>query len=192
MIFSTSLVVTLSKINLFIYHNSIVIHTCVALLASICCNSIEMNVIINILKTLCGFVPRITLPTRICESGNRITLIENIFTNIIDENNMHTSGNLLNAITDHKAIFTLLDSIKYNDPPPKFIKTEVNDDRSQQTFVDELKELNIYESLDINLQNNPNQNYDTFEQLLLYAKTKHLTTQMIKKIVNISTKKQNG
>ena len=125
----------------------------------------------------CGFVPRITLPTRICDSGNRSTLIDNIFTNIIDENKMHTSGNLLNAITDHKAIFTLVDSIKYNDPPPKFIKTEVNDDKSLQTFVDELKELNIYESLDTNLQNNPNQNYDTFEKLLLHAKTKHLTTK---------------
>ena len=68
----------------------------------------------------CGFVPR-TLPTRICESGNRSTLIDNIFTNIIDENKMHTSGNLQIAITEHKAIFTLVDSIKYNDPPPKFL-----------------------------------------------------------------------
>ena len=38
---------------------------------------------------------------------------------------MHTSCNRLNASTDHKAIFTLVDSIKYNDPPSKFIKTEV-------------------------------------------------------------------
>ena len=84
---------------------------------------------------------------------------------------MHTSGNLLNVITDHKAIFTLEDSIKYNDPPPKFNKTEVNDDKRLQTFVDELKQLNIYESLDTNLQNDPNQNYDTFVKLLLYTKT---------------------
>ena len=77
---------------------------------------------------LCGFVPRITLPTRICESGSQGTLIDNIFTNIIDESKMHASGNLLNDITDHKAIFTLVDSIKYNDPPPKLINTEVNDD----------------------------------------------------------------
>ena len=34
----------------------------------------------------CGFVPRITLPTRICESGNRSTLIDTIFMNVIDEN----------------------------------------------------------------------------------------------------------
>ena len=47
---------------------------------------------------------------------------------------MHTSGNLLNAITDHKAIFTLVKSIKYNDPPPKFMKTEVNDAKNLQTL----------------------------------------------------------
>ena len=48
-----------------------------------------------------------------------------ILTYIINENKIHTSGNRLNAITDHKSIFTLVDSIKYNDQPPKFIKTEV-------------------------------------------------------------------
>ena len=93
---------------------------------------------------------------------------------------MHTSGNLLNDITDYEAIFILVDSIKHNDLQPKFMKTELNDDKSLQTCVDELKQLNIYESLDTNLQNDPNQNYDTFEKLLLYAKTKHLTTKTIK------------
>ena len=138
---------------------------------------------------ICGRAPRITLLTPICESGNRSTLIDNIFTNIIDGNKMHTSGNLLNAITDIKAMFTLVDSIKYNDPPPKFIKTEVNDDKSLQTFVHELKQLNVYKSLDTNLQNDLNQYYDICEKLLLYAKTKHLTTKTIFFLVNISTKK---
>ena len=46
--------------------------------------------------------------------------------------------------------------------------------------MDEIKPLNVYESLDTNLQNDPNHNYDTFEKLLLYAKTKHLTTKTIK------------
>ena len=62
-----------------------------------------------------------------------------MITNIIDENKMHTSGNLLNAVTDHKTVFTLANNIKYDGPPPKCIKTEENDDESQQTFVDELK-----------------------------------------------------
>ena len=87
---------------------------------------------------------------------------------------MHTSANLLNDITDHKAIFTLVD------PLSKFIKTDINDEKSLQTFVDELKRLNIYKSLDINLQNDPNQNYDTLEKLLVYAKTKYLTINTLK------------
>ena len=46
--------------------------------------------------------------------------------------------------------------------------------------MDDLQELNIYESLDTNLQNDPNQNNNTFEKLILYTKTKHLTTKTIK------------
>ena len=46
--------------------------------------------------------------------------------------------------------------------------------------MDELKQYNFCESLDTNLQNDPNRNYDTFEKLLLYANTKHLTTKTIK------------
>ena len=76
----------------------------------------------------------------------------------------------LNYITDHKAIFILVDSIKYSNPPPTFIKTEVDDDKRIQKHVDELKQKH----------NDPNQNYNTFEKLLLYAKTKDLTTKIIK------------
>ena len=46
--------------------------------------------------------------------------------------------------------------------------------------MDELIQLYIYESLDTNIQNDNNQNYGIFEKLLLCAKSKHLTTKMIK------------
>ena len=37
-------------------------------------------------------------------------------------------------------------------------------------------QYNIYEGVNTTLQDDPNQNCDTVEKLLLYAKTKHLTT----------------
>ena len=51
-----------------------------------------------------GLFPKITLPTRICESSS--TLIDNIFTDNIDE--VGTSGILLNQISDHQMMFTLV------------------------------------------------------------------------------------
>ena len=47
--------------------------------------------------TSVGFVPKIALPTRICETTS--TLIDNIYTNVIDKS--HTSGILITPISDH-------------------------------------------------------------------------------------------
>ena len=44
-----------------------------------------------------GFVPKTTLPTRICDTTS--TLIDNIYTNVLDKN--HTSGILVRPISDH-------------------------------------------------------------------------------------------
>ena len=44
-----------------------------------------------------SFVPKITLPTRICDT--RSSLIDNIYTNTIDKD--HTSGILIRPISDH-------------------------------------------------------------------------------------------
>ena len=92
---------------------------------------------------------------------------------------MPHSGDLLSVIlADHKEIYILVDTIKYKHRPQKCIKNEVNNDKKNLLhYVDELKQLNIYESLDTNLQTDSNQNYDTCEKLLLYAK--HLTTNTI-------------
>ena len=54
-----------------------------------------------------GFFPKITLPTRL--SDNSSTLIDNIFTNNIDE--ASTSGILLNSISDHQMIFTYVENV---------------------------------------------------------------------------------
>ena len=80
---------------------------------------------------------------------------------------MHTSGNLLNYITDHKAIFRLVDSINYNDLPPKFIKSEVNYDKSPHTLIQTYKMIPIKTTTHV-------------KSYLVYAKTKLLTTKTIK------------
>ena len=54
---------------------------------------------LNILSS--GFFPKITLPTRICDTSS--TIIDNIFSNVILPNTK--SGILTSHVSDHQAIF---------------------------------------------------------------------------------------
>ena len=51
-----------------------------------------------------GFAPKITLPTRICDTSS--TLIDNVYTNTIDKK--LTSGILIRPISDHQMNFCML------------------------------------------------------------------------------------
>ena len=53
-----------------------------------------------------GFILKIKLPTRISEHSS--TLIDNIFTSNIDKK--ESSGILMNQISDHQMIFTLIEN----------------------------------------------------------------------------------
>ena len=117
-----------------------------------------------------GFFPKITLPTRICDSSS--TLIDNIFSNVIEPNTK--SGILTSHISDHQAIF-ITTNFKFNrDNKTKYINVETKDDASLNNFINELKNLNIIANMNIEPNANPSENYAIFENLLTYAKNKHL------------------
>ena len=105
-----------------------------------------------------GLFPKITLPTRICESSS--TLIDNIFTDNIDE--VGTSGILLNQISDHQMMFTLVENRSYVINVPKFIDIECNDHRSMQAFIRELEDNNIHDKLEQAIDSDPQENYARF------------------------------
>ena len=123
-----------------------------------------------------GFIPRITLPTRISEQSS--TLIDNIYTNNIDER--ESSGILLNQISDHRMIFTLIENFSYVTQAPKFVEIQTNDPESIQNFVNELDELNIYNHLQTAIDSSPDVNYHTILELLSTVKDKHLPKKMVK------------
>ena len=118
----------------------------------------------------------ITLPTRISEQSS--TLIDNIYTNNIDER--ESSGILLNQISDHQMIFTLIENFSYVTQAPKFVEIQTNDPESIQTFVNELDELNIYNHLQTEIDSSPDVNYHTILELLSTVKDKHLPKKMVK------------
>ena len=123
-----------------------------------------------------GFIPRITLPTRISEQSN--TLIDNIYTNNIEER--ESSGILLNPISDHQMIFALIENVSYVTQAPKFVEIQTNDPESMQNFVNELDELNIYNHLQTAIDSSPDVKYHTILELLSTVKDKHLPKKMLK------------
>ena len=127
-----------------------------------------------------GFFPRITLPTRL--QNESYTLIDNIFSNIIEENIKVNSGILINQIghTDHQMIFTYHENISYMESNEKYITIEKKDETSIQNFIDELKSQNICDRLSKSLNGNPQDTYRLFSELLKYAREKHFPQKKVK------------
>ena len=126
----------------------------------------------------CGFFPKITLPTRI--AGQSAYLIDNIFSNNIDER--EKSGILLNHISDHQLIFTYIEHLSYIQKVPKFVEVEKVNSSSIKTFVEELENLNIYDDLNKSVDSSPylNYRYDTFINIVQFAKNKHIPRKQVK------------
>ena len=57
---------------------------------------------------------------------------------------------------------------------------EVRDNLSITNFINELQQMNIYNSLDANPQSIPNNNYEIFERLLVQATDKYLSIKKVK------------
>ena len=122
----------------------------------------------NILSSI--FFLKITLPTLICDTSS--TLIDSIFSNVIESNTK--SGILTGHISDHQVLF-ISTNFKFNkDTKRKYINVETKDDVSFNNFINELKNLNIIANMNIEPNANPSENYAIFENLLTYAKNKHL------------------
>ena len=123
-----------------------------------------------------GFHPKITLPTRITDTSN--TLIDNILTNVYDDK--HVLGILINKISDHQPIFTCNNKATPLCKESKYIQIETKDERSLNRFLDDLQDADIINKLDQNTLSNPNKNYDTFIEIVVSAKAKHLPTRRVK------------
>ena len=78
-----------------------------------------------------AFSPKITLPTRICDTSS--TLIDQIHTNVL--NNKDKSGIFTTYISDHQATFTATNVGLTGFSEKKFITVETKDDVSLNKFI---------------------------------------------------------
>ena len=134
-----------------------------------------------------GFFPKITLPTRIQENSN--TLIDQIWSNNLEESKKSKSGILINDISDHKMIFTFIENIEFIEKFDKLIKIEQKGEIAIQKFVEELKSMKIFDELNQNINDSPEDNYNKFASLLNHAREKHLPIKLVK--YNKKRHKQN-
>ena len=124
-----------------------------------------------------SFAPKITLPTRICDTTN--TLIDNIYTNVLDKS--HTSGILIRPISDHQMYFCIMNE-NYMKPAiaQKYVEVEVFNVEAIENFKTEIANLEIHDKLDKTLNRDPNHNYEIFSTLLQTAKSKHIPKRIKK------------
>ena len=80
-----------------------------------------------------GLFPKITLPTRIQDNSN--TLIDQKWSNNLEENIKSKSEITINDISDHKMIFTYIENTTYIEKIDKFIKIERKSQTAMVNFV---------------------------------------------------------
>ena len=71
----------------------------------------------------------------------------------------------------------------------QYVTIQTNDDASLNNFVTELRNMNITDSLNNNVNANPSKNYDTFIKLLQDAKD-YLYGKL--SLININIRRING
>ena len=63
---------------------------------------------------------------------------------------------------------------------PKFVEVERANSSSLKKIVEELDNFNIYDDLNKSVDSSPHRNYDTFINLVKYAKNKHIPKKQVK------------
>ena len=141
----------------------------------ICSNNLYNTFYENVMS--CSFVPKITLPTRICDTTS--TLIDNIYTNVLDKS--HTSGILVRPLSDHQMYFCVMNE-NYIEPTTnqKYIEVEVLSEENIERFRKEIADLEIHNKLDETLDRDPNYNYEIVSTLLQNSKSKHIPKRVKK------------
>ena len=146
-------------------------------LLSITANEHHSSYLEGILSS--GFLPTITLPTRLSKNS---TLIDNIFINKHEKLNF--AGILNNEISDHQIVAVDMDLVI---PPNKtyYITVFSNSDQTKQNFKNDLESKNIYDKLNKEPNANPNENY----LILQTAITDSMKTHLTKKVIKFNRKK---
>ncbi len=120
-----------------------------------------------------GYIPTITLPTRL---GENSTLIDNIFTNNLGE---ISAGILNDHISDHQAVIILAkETLPHK--VTKYITIRKNDEQSKLKFCTTFQNKDVLLHLNRDLHSDPNINYDMLEFALKDSVNECMPTKVVK------------
>ena len=126
----------------------------------------------------CGFIPSITLPTRL--TSNTGTLIDNILCKMSNDISQITSGILTMKISDHQPIFVSLNYVYNLNKSSKYIKITKRDELSVEKFRAFLRSR-INNTVFVNDTNaNPNENYDLLNSIIKEGLEIHMPSKIVK------------
>lgn len=125
-----------------------------------------------------GYIPSITVPTRLTERGG--TLIDNLLikTNCYGES--FQSGVLLSPISDHLPCFMSLGYLIQPQVHSRRIKLLSQHKNSFSDFRKDLRSEHIKEKLKASLESNPNISYNNFNDIMQLLINKHFPIKWVK------------
>ena len=124
-----------------------------------------------------GFIPNISLPTRVHTSA---TLIDNIFHKKSTDSVQSSSGIVLNEMSDHYPCFTCINQNMTYLKQPKFKYIQKWNTHAVNNFLEEVQNTDFLSTLDQSLHADPNKNYDSLHEMLTKIKDKHLPYKKVK------------
>ena len=125
-----------------------------------------------------GFIPKISLPTRITERSAK--LIDNIFIKLSENFSQSDAGILYQNISDHQPYFVTLDFLNISPAPPKFIKVNSKSQTALENFIIKLREECNLNQFDLSPESDPNCNYNKLHNVILTNMNKYLPSKLVR------------
>ena len=91
-----------------------------------------------------------------------------------------SSSIIFSNISDHLPCFANLCIFENTKQQQKFVQTRVINDTAINNFRDELSDIDISSLLNVNLANDPNNDYEKFEEIITKSYDRHFTDKCVK------------
>lgn len=141
---------------------------------------LEKEHVTNFMETFLsnGLLPKITLPTRLTHHSQ--TLIDNCFIKLSVNFSKTTAGILTQNISDHHPYFVVFDYLKPKKYKHRMTKVHLNTDEARAKFKHEISHSLTREKLTNLNPDDPNYNYDVFDNVIKAALDKHMPSKLVK------------